>query len=105
MHSYTGDEDLAFRCLELGMYISFAGMVTYKKSDDLRQVAATIPSDRILIETDSPYLSPHPKRSQRPNEPALVAHTAQCLAAVRGVELTDFAKQSTKNARALFGLE
>ncbi|MFT5526426.1 MAG: TatD DNase family protein [Pirellulaceae bacterium] len=103
MHSFTGDVELASRCLELGMYISFAGMVTYKKSDELRQVAATIPSDRILIETDSPYLSPDPKRGQRPNEPALVFHTATCLAEVRGIELDDFAEQTTANARALFG--
>lgn len=104
MHSFTGDAALAAECLELGLYISFAGMVTYKKSEELRQVAATIPNDRILIETDSPYLSPHPKRGQRPNEPALIQHTAACLAEVRGVENVEFARQTTVNAQRLFGL-
>jgi TatD DNase family protein len=104
MHSYTGDQRLAEECLVLGLHISFAGMVTYKKSDDLRQVAAAIPGDRILIETDAPYLSPHPQRSVRPNEPALLVHTAQCLAAVRGVDLKTFAGQTCSNAQALFRL-
>jgi TatD DNase family protein len=102
MHSFTGDEALAEQCLELGLYISFAGMVTYKKSDELRRVAASIPDDRLLIETDSPYLSPHPKRGQRPNEPALVVHTAECLAEVRGASLESLAEQTTENARRLF---
>ena len=77
-------------------------MVTYKKSDELRAVAKSVPDDRILLETDSPYLSPHPKRGQRPNEPALVVHTAECLADVRGVSLAEFADQTTANARRLF---
>ena len=72
MHSFTGDAAAAAECVALGMYISFAGMVTFKKSDDLRAVAATVPADRILVETDSPYLSPHPLRGKR-NEPANVA--------------------------------
>jgi TatD DNase family protein len=102
MHSYTGDADGATKCLELGLYISFAGMVTFKKSDELRQVAAAVPNDRILIETDSPYLSPHPHRSRRPNEPALIEHTARCLAEVRGVTFEEFARQTSENARELF---
>jgi TatD DNase family protein len=102
MHSFTGDAQLAEACLELGLYISFAGMVTYKKSIELREVAAQIPEDRLLIETDAPYLSPHPKRGQRPNEPALVVHTAECLAEVRGVDLKTLALQTTENARRLF---
>lgn len=104
MHSFTGDIQLAKACLELGLYISFAGMVTYKKSVELREVAATIPHDRLLMETDAPYLSPHPKRGQRPNEPGLVAHTARCLAEVRGVDLETLAEQTTANARRLFRL-
>jgi hypothetical protein len=84
------------------LYISFAGMVTYKKSHELRAVAATIPDDRILIETDAPYLSPHPKRGQRPNEPALVVHTAVCLAETRGQSLASFAELTTANANRLF---
>lgn len=105
MHSFTGDAALAAACLDLGLYISFAGMVTYKKSDDLRAVAVTIPADRILVETDSPYLSPEPFRGQRPNEPARVVHTAECLAAARGVPLPEFAKQTTANARRWLGLD
>jgi TatD DNase family protein len=102
MHSFTGDAALAQDCLDLGLYISFAGMVTYKKSQDLREIAASIPVDRLLLETDSPYLSPHPKRGQRPNEPALLIHTAQCLAEVRGVTVEEIARTTTANARRLF---
>jgi TatD DNase family protein len=104
MHSFTGSSETAAQCLELGMYISFAGMVTFKKSDALRAVARTIPADRILIETDSPYLSPHPLRGKR-NEPAHVLHTAECLARERGQTLDEFAALTTANARRLFRLE
>jgi TatD DNase family protein len=102
MHSFTGTVDEAAECLSLGLHISFAGMVTFKKSDDLRAVAKMIPADRILIETDSPYLSPEPFRGKRPNEPARVVHTAECLAQVRGVSLMEFARQTSANAAALF---
>lgn len=104
MHSFTGDAALSEQCLAMGLYVSFAGMVTFKKSDALHAVAATIPADRILVETDSPYLAPHPLRGQR-NEPAHVVHTARRLAEVRGVSLEDFAAQATANAVRLFGLE
>lgn len=102
MHSYTGTAAEARAFVNLGMYISFAGMVTFKKSADLRHVAAEIPADRLLVETDAPYLSPEPVRKQRPNEPALVVHTARRLAEVRGVTLETFAQQTTENARRLF---
>jgi TatD DNase family protein len=104
MHSFTGEIDLAQQCLELGLYISFAGMVTFKKSQQLRDVAREIPSDRLLIETDSPYLSPHPHRGKRPNEPAMLRHTAECLADVRGVSMDELAACTTANACQLFGL-
>ena len=104
MHSFTGDAATAQQCLKLGLYISFAGMVTFKKSHELRDVAKQVPSDRILVETDSPYLTPHPHRGKRPNEPAMIVHTAACLAAVRGVSLDEFADQTTANAERLFGL-
>lgn len=104
MHSFTGASETAAECLELGLYISFAGMVTFKKSDALRTVARAIPPDRILIETDSPYLSPHPLRGKR-NEPAHLLHTAECLARERGQTLDEFAAQTTANARRLFRLE
>lgn len=103
MHSFTGDMATAHQCLELGLHISFAGMVTFKKSDELRAIAAVVPSNRILIETDSPYLTPHPHRGQRPNEPAWIVHTAECLAQTRGVTLAALAQQTTANARTLFG--
>jgi TatD DNase family protein len=104
MHSFTGGQAMADECLAMGLYISFAGMVTYKKSADLRAVAAKIPSDRILVETDSPYLSPEPVRKVKRNEPAHVLHTASCLAEVRGTTLETFAEQTTANAKRLFGL-
>lgn len=102
MHSFTGDAAMAAECMRMGLHISFAGMVTYKKSQALRDCAATIPDDRLLIETDCPYLSPEPKRAQRPNEPALLRYTAECLAHVRGVEVKELAATTTANARALF---
>ena len=105
MHSFTGTAEQAAEFLALGMHISFAGMVTFKKSDDLRAVATGIPAVRILVETDSPYLSPEPFRGKRPNEPARVLHTAECLAQIRGQSLQDFAQQTTANAMALFRLK
>jgi TatD DNase family protein len=105
MHSFSGCEQTAAECIELGLCISFAGMVTYKKSVELREVAKTIPDDRIVVETDCPYLPPHPHRGHRPNEPALVVHTATCLAEVRGIPVDQFAVQTTANARRLFRVE
>lgn len=102
MHSFAGAAATAEECLGMGLHISFAGMLTYKKMDDLRQVAASVPADRILVETDSPYLSPHPFRGRKPNEPAMVAHTAACVAAARGQSLRELARQTTENARRLF---
>ena len=104
MHSFTGDAAMAAECVEMGLHVSFAGMVTFKKSDALRAVAATIPEERILVETDSPYLSPEPRRGRR-NEPAHVAHTARCLADVRGVAGEAFAKLTAANARRLFRVD
>ena len=105
MHSFTGSVGMAEGCLGLGMYISFAGMVTYKKSLELREVASAIPPDRLLIETDAPYLSPHPKRGQRPNEPALIVHTARCLAELLSLPLDEFGELTTANARELFRVQ
>jgi TatD DNase family protein len=103
MHSFTGDLATAESCLALGAYISFAGMITYKSAQALRDVAARIPLDRLLVETDSPYLSPVPLRGKR-NEPAHVVHTAACLATVFGVDAAVIAAHTTRNAQALFGL-
>ncbi len=103
MHSFTGPADVAEGCLELGLYISFAGMVTFKNATEIQQIAKEIPSDRILVETDSPYLTPHPFRGKRPNHPALVAHTLKSLAELRGVATSTLAEQTTANAIRLFG--
>lgn len=103
MHSFTGVAATAKECMEMGLYISFAGMVTYKNAENLRQVAAAIPLDRLLVETDSPYLAPVPHRGKR-NEPAYVVHTAECLAKVFGVEENKIRDQTTKNAQSLFGI-
>ncbi|MCL4104797.1 UNVERIFIED_CONTAM: hypothetical protein GTU68_034236 [Idotea baltica] len=104
MHSFCGDSAMAARCVEMGMYISFAGMVTFKKNDELRAVAKSVPLDRLLIETDAPYLAPHPKRGKR-NEPALVVLTAECLADVHEVSIETFAEKTTANASRLFGVK
>ncbi len=104
MHSFTGDIQTAEKCLDQGLFISFAGMVTFKKSDELRAVAKMVPDDRLLVETDSPYLSPEPLRGRRPNEPARVEHTLRCLANVRGVSPESLAEITTDNARRIFQL-
>jgi TatD DNase family protein len=101
MHSFTGDSATAEACLAMGLYISFAGMVTYKNAQNLRDLAKTIPLERLLIETDSPYLAPVPLRGKR-NEPANLVHTAACLANVKGVEPEVIAEHTTRNAQALF---
>jgi TatD DNase family protein len=103
MHSFTGDLTLAEACLAMGLYVSFAGMLTYKNAADLRTVAGKLPLDRLLVETDSPYLAPVPVRGRR-NEPAFVAHTAACLAGLHGLAPAALAEQTTRNARQLFGL-
>lgn len=103
MHSFSGDLATARLCLAMGLHISFAGMLTYKTADDLRAVAKEVPLDRLLVETDCPYLAPVPHRGKR-NEPAFVAHTAACLAELKGVRPAVIAEHTTRNARSLFGL-
>jgi TatD DNase family protein len=102
MHSYTGTLEGARECIEMGLYISFAGMLTYKNAEAIREVAAALPLDRLLIETDSPYLSPEPVRKVRRNEPAHVIHTCRKLAELRGESLEQVALATTANARRLF---
>jgi TatD DNase family protein len=103
LHSFTGDAATAAAGVGFGLHVSFAGMLTYKNAAAVRATAATVPLDRLLVETDSPYLAPVPVRGQR-NEPAFVAHTAAVLAATKGVTVEDLAARTTANARALFGL-
>jgi TatD DNase family protein len=102
LHSFAGSWELAQLALDLGMHISFSGILTYKKSQALREIAARIPIDRLLLETDAPYLSPEPVRSERPNEPHCVVHTARVLAEVRHLTLDSLSRQTTHNARSLF---
>lgn len=104
MHSFAGDAAMAAACLELGLYVSFSGMLTYKKSSELRETAKTIPLDRLLLETDSPYLSPHPKRGGR-NEPAHVMLTLAALAEARGTNPEELARVTSQNAQQLFRLK
>jgi TatD DNase family protein len=103
MHSFTGSLETARACLDLGLYISLAGMVTYKKSQDLRELVSKLPRERILVETDSPYLAPQPVRGKR-NEPSFVRMTANMLAELLGISQDEFARQTTANAGRLFGL-
>lgn len=104
MHSFCGTAADAAACLELGLHISFAGMLTFRKNDALREIAGTVPLNRLLVETDSPYLAPHPNRGKR-NEPAWIRHTAQCLADVHDVSLEEISAITSKNASDLFGLQ
>lgn len=101
LHCFTGGRDLAFTAIELGHYVSFTGILTFRNSDTLRGVAAALPAERILVETDAPYLAPLPYRGKR-NEPAYVVHTAKVLADVRGVSSDEIARQTTENFFRLF---
>lgn len=103
MHSFCGDRVTLDAALELGLHISFAGMLTFKKNSELRELAKTVPLDRLLVETDSPYLAPQPQRGKR-NEPAFVRYTAECLAELHGQTLDEMAAITTANATNLFGL-
>jgi TatD DNase family protein len=103
MHSFSGDQAFADACLGMGLYVSFAGMLTYKNAAALRAVAAHVRPDRILVETDAPYLTPEPLRGKtKRNEPAHVVHTAAVLAQTRGATLDNIARLTTENARRLF---
>jgi TatD DNase family protein len=101
LHCFTGSRALAERAIALGLSISFTGIVTFKKSDELRAIAAALPSDRILVETDAPYLAPGRYRGKR-NEPSYVTETAKVLAETRGVSTDELARQTTDNFFRLF---
>jgi TatD DNase family protein len=101
LHCFTGGAELARRAIALGLSISFTGIVTFKKSDDLRAIAASLPADRFLVETDAPYLAPGRNRGKR-NEPAFVVETAKVLAETRGVSFDELARQTTENFFRLF---
>jgi len=101
LHCFSGSWDMAKHCLDLGFYISFAGPLTFANAKTPVEVASKVPLDRLLVETDSPYLSPHPLRGKT-NEPGHVLHVAEKLAEIRGMTLEEIAEQTTQNAFALF---
>jgi TatD DNase family protein len=102
-HCWSGDTEQLRRALALGAFISFAGNVSFRNAEDLREAAREVPDDRLLIETDAPYLAPVPKRGKR-NEPAFVIHTGEAVAAARGTDVAEIAALTSSNARRLFGL-
>ena len=102
LHCFTGGPDLARRAIALGLFISFTGILTFKNSTALRAIAAELPADRILVETDAPYLAPARFRGKR-NEPSFVVETAKVLAEARGVSFEEIAQQTTANFFRLFG--
>ncbi len=103
MHCFGGGEKFGFDCLEIGLLLSYTGILTFKNAAALRETAQKIPLDHVMLETDSPYLAPHPHRGKR-NEPAYVPLIAQTLAEVKGVAIEEVAAVTTRNAEWLFGL-
>jgi TatD DNase family protein len=101
LHCFTAGPELARTAIALGLHISFTGILTFKRSDELRAIAASLPADRILVETDSPYLAPGKHRGKR-NEPSYVTEVAKVLAATRGVSADEIAAQTTENFFRLF---
>ena len=103
-HCWSGDEAQLRRALDLGAYISFAGNVSFKNAENLRHAATLVPADRLLVETDSPYLTPEPHRG-RPNEPGHVPLVGEAVAAARGVDAVAVGRMTAGNARRFFGLD
>jgi len=103
-HCFSGSAEEAKRVLERGYYVSFTGVVTFKNAEKTREAARIVPLDRLMVETDCPYMSPEPVRSQKPNEPALMVHTARFLAGLKGMEMEDFARATTQTAATFFNL-
>jgi TatD DNase family protein len=103
-HCYSGDVHQAKIVLDKGWYISLTGVVTFKNAETTREVAKYVPLDRLMIETDAPYLSPEPMRKQKVNEPALLIHTAKFIAGLRGLDFTKFAETVTATTTQFFSL-
>ncbi len=101
LHCFSSSRQLAEKAVEIGLYISLSGIVTFKKAEELRETARAMPLDRLLVETDAPYLAPMPMRGKR-NEPAFVAHTAARVAELRGMETADFIAKTGENFFRLF---
>lgn len=104
LHCFTGSPQEAAAALEMGHYLSFTGVVTYKNAENVRATAAMVPPDRIMVETDAPFLAPVPFRGKQ-CEPFMVEHTARALSEIRGVVFEEFARLTSQNATAFFGLE
>ncbi|HEY0364850.1 MAG TPA: TatD family hydrolase [Pyrinomonadaceae bacterium] len=102
-HCFSGSMELAQKAIEIGFMISFSGIVTFKKADELREIAKQVPLDRLLIETDCPYLTPIPYRGKR-NEPAYVVEVARCLAGLHGVDVEEMGHITEENFNRFFGL-
>jgi len=102
LHCFSGSAKQAKVVLGHDFYISFTGVVTFRNAESVRQAAKIVPLDRLMIETDCPYMSPEPMRKQKVNEPALMIHTAKCLAELKGMDLADFAQSITATSRAFF---
>ncbi len=103
-HCFTGTPDDARRVLDFGAWISFTGVVTFKNAPEVAEAAKLVPADRIMVETDAPFLSPEPVRKVRPNEPKHVVHIARFLAELRGVDPLDFERRLDANAQRFFGI-
>jgi len=103
LHCYSGSWEMAKEYLDMGMYISVSGVVTFKNAQKLKEVAQNLPADRILVETDCPYMAPVPLRGKR-NEPAFVEHTARCVAQLRGADEEQFSLQLCENTKAALGI-
>lgn len=101
IHCFSSSRALAEECVEMGLYISLSGIITFNKAEDLRETVRTLPVDRLLVETDAPYLAPIPKRGKR-NEPAFTAYTAARVADLKGLSVEEFAAVSTANFHRLF---
>ena len=103
IHCFSGDYRMAQTCIDMGFYISIPGAVTFRKSEKIQEVVRQIPITRILLETDAPYLTPHPNRGKR-NEPAYVVHTAKKVAEIKGLSLEDVASITSQNSKIVFGI-
>jgi TatD DNase family protein len=101
-HCFTGSPDEAKKILNAGYHIGFTGAVTFKKNDDLRKACSLVPLDRLLVETDAPYLSPEPVRAQKTNEPSFVMHVARVVSQVKGISLEELDHRTTINVQRLF---
>jgi TatD DNase family protein len=104
-HCFSGSAEQAKQLLTRGHFLSFTGVVTFKNAEATRAAAQAVPLERLMVETDAPYMSPEPLRKQKPNEPALMVHTARRLADLKEVSLEDLTRATTRNAVAFFRLD